>query len=70
VTMIMFPDWIPADPMPAIARPIMKVVEPGATPQRREPSSKMPTATRYIVLDEKKVYSRPKMSCKAQLVIK
>ena len=40
------PVKIPADPSPATARPTMKAVEVGATPQTKEPSSKMNNATR------------------------
>lgn len=40
------PFWIPADPIPAIARPTMKAVEVGAAPQTAEPTSKTTTATR------------------------
>lgn len=32
---------IPAEPIPAMARPMMRAVELGATPQMREPTSKM-----------------------------
>ena len=35
---------IPAEPIPATARPIIRAVEVGATPQMREPSSKMKSA--------------------------
>jgi hypothetical protein len=34
------PEKIPALPRPAIARPMMREVELGAAPQRREPISK------------------------------
>jgi hypothetical protein len=36
----MAPEKIPALPRPAIARPMMREVELGAAPQRREPISK------------------------------
>ena len=35
------PEKIPAEPRPAIARPMMRPVEVGVKPQMREPSSKM-----------------------------
>jgi hypothetical protein len=35
------PQKMPAAPMPAIARPIMKAVELGAAPQRADPTSKV-----------------------------
>ena len=34
------PEKIPADPIPAMARPIMKVVEVGAAPHMADPASK------------------------------
>jgi hypothetical protein len=36
---IMHPEKIPAEPRPAMARPIMKVTELGAAPQIAEPTS-------------------------------
>lgn len=38
----------PEDPMPATARPIMSMVDDWATPQIRDPSSKMAKQTRYV----------------------
>lgn len=40
------PEKMPAEPMPATARPIMKAVELGAAPQIAEPTSKTTTPTR------------------------
>jgi hypothetical protein len=40
------PEKIPAAPTPATARPIMRAVEFGATPQISEPISKMKRAMR------------------------
>jgi hypothetical protein len=40
------PEKTPADPMPATARPTMRVTEFCATPQMRLPSSKMQMASR------------------------
>lgn len=40
---IIAPEKIPADPTPAIARPMMKEVELGAAPQRVLPISKTTT---------------------------
>lgn len=40
------PVKIPALPSPAMARPIIRTVELGATPQISEPSSNMHSATR------------------------
>lgn len=53
--MIKAPEKIPADPNPAIALPTIKVVELGATPQIKEPNSKIPMAMRYTYLMLKKV---------------
>jgi hypothetical protein len=39
----------PAPPIPATARPIMKAVEEGATPQIREPSSKMEMKVKKVI---------------------
>ena len=52
VMMRIAPLKIPAEPMPAIARPMMSAVELGATPQMREPTSKMNSAERYTHLIE------------------
>lgn len=41
------PEKMPAEPIPAIARPIMKAVELGAAPQRADPASKMTIVIRY-----------------------
>jgi hypothetical protein len=46
------PEKIPADPMPAIARPTMSALEVGAAPQTAEPISKMAIAVRYTYLIE------------------
>ena len=35
------PEKMPADPRPAMARPMMKAVEVGAAPQRDDPASKI-----------------------------
>jgi hypothetical protein len=42
----MAPEKIPAAPTPATARPMIRAVELGATPQMREPISKMNRAMR------------------------
>jgi hypothetical protein len=42
----MAPEKIPAAPTPATARPMMSAVELGATPQIKEPISKMNRAIR------------------------
>jgi hypothetical protein len=42
--MISAPEKMPAHPTPAIARPTMRAVEVGATPQIRDPSSNIKMA--------------------------
>ena len=49
---IMPPEKMPADPRPAIARPIMKAVELGAAPQRADPTSKITIEIRKTHLVE------------------
>lgn len=66
--MRMAPEKIPAEPRPAMALPTIRASEVGAMPQMKEPSSKMKRAIRYVHLMEKKVYSLPKVSWKAQVV--
>jgi hypothetical protein len=44
--MIIAPEKIPDDPIPAMARPIMKALEFGAAPQMAEPISKSPIVER------------------------
>lgn len=46
------PENMPADPIPAIARPTMKASELGAPPQTADPTSKMRIAIRKMVLVE------------------
>ena len=57
--MMKLPAKMPADPTPAIARPMIKVVEFGDTPQMSEPISKMTMETKYAHLRLKKVKNRP-----------
>jgi hypothetical protein len=45
-TIISAPEKIPAEPNPATALPTIKLIEFGATPQIKLPSSNMPIATR------------------------
>jgi hypothetical protein len=40
------PENIPADPIPAMARPMIKAVDDGAAPHRAEPPSKITIDTR------------------------
>lgn len=51
--MVYAPDAIPAPPSPAMARPTMSAVELGATPQIRDPSSKMKMAIKKVVFSGK-----------------
>lgn len=48
--MIIAPEKIPADPRPAMARPMMKTIELGAAPQIADPTSKMKTHTRNVLI--------------------
>ena len=50
--MIMAPANTPADPNPAIARPIIKDMELGAAPQIADPTSKIRSVTRNVHLVE------------------
>lgn len=52
IVMIMTPEKTPAPPRPAIARPTIKAMEFGATPQIRDPSSKTKTLTRNTLVTE------------------
>lgn len=52
VTMTVDPAVMPAQPTPAIARPMMKAVELGAAPHRAEPTSKTMMVMRYTILVE------------------
>jgi hypothetical protein len=54
-TMIKAPEKIPAEPRPAMARPIIRAIEFGAVAHSKLPSSKIAMATRKTVLMEKKV---------------
>lgn len=51
--MVYAPDAIPAPPAPAMARPTIKVVLFLATPQMREPSSKMKMLIKKLSLSGK-----------------
>lgn len=62
------PEKIPADPMPAIARPMISAVDVGAAPQITEPSSNKAMAVKKTTLTEWYVYSLPKSSWKLQVV--
>lgn len=64
------PEPIPAAPTPAIARPTMKTEEDGATAQMRLPSSKIPIASRKVVLREKYLYDFPHVDWKPPVVMK
>jgi hypothetical protein len=50
ITYIIAPENTPAIPIPAIARPTMKVVELGAVPHRRDPTSKTVKADKKVHL--------------------
>jgi hypothetical protein len=40
------PEKMPAEPVPAMARPMIKATDVGAAPQRVEPTSKIPMEMR------------------------
>lgn len=62
------PVRIPALPRPAMARPTIKVIEFGATPQSSEPISNRNRAVRYAFLTEKSMKTRPNSGWKAHAV--
>ena len=68
--MIKLPANIPAEPTPEIARPMIRVVELGETPQMRDPISKMTIATIYAHFKLKRVKNLPHISWNAQVVKK
>ena len=53
------PVRIPALPKPAIARPIMRLIESGASAQSKDPPSNITKAKRYDHLMENNVKTRP-----------
>lgn len=53
------PEYIPAQPAPAMARPIIKASEVGAAAHTSDPSVKMATADRNTHLTEYKLYNLP-----------
>ncbi len=61
---------MPAPPAPAIARPTIRAVLFGATPQMRLPSSKMKTANRKDHLRLKYLYALPHVDWNAAMVKK
>ena len=60
------PAKMPAAPIPAIARPMMKAMELGAAPQMAEAASKVRTLRKRVYRTEKKVKSLPNNNCSAQ----
>lgn len=52
IKMTTAPPEMPDEPMPAMARPMMKAVELGAAPQIAEPTSKRATAARKTSFGE------------------
>ena len=62
------PEKIPAPPIPAIARPIIRATELGLAPQIAEPISKINTAPTKVHFTGSKVYNLPKKSWKLQVV--
>jgi len=63
------PDITPPEPNPATALPMISATELGAAPQIAEPTSKSIMDVKKTYLMRKQVYSLPKTSWNAQLVI-
>jgi hypothetical protein len=59
-TIMKLPVKRPALPRPAMALPMIRVMEFGATPQSREPISNKNMASRYDFLIENSMKMRPK----------
>jgi len=57
--MIKAPEAMPEPPRPATARPTIRALLVGASPQTRDPISKMAMAARKVYLIEKLEYTRP-----------
>jgi hypothetical protein len=64
------PDPTPAAPRPAMARPTIKAVEFGATPQIKLPISKMKMDIRKLILRGKYLYALPHIDWKPPSVMK
>jgi hypothetical protein len=56
-----------APPAPAMARPAIRAVDVGATPQINEPNSKTETANRNVHLILNTLYTFPNVGCSAVL---
>jgi hypothetical protein len=68
--MVYAPVPSPAAPSPAMARPKIRVVEFGATPQIRLPSSKTRTASKNVNFRGKYLYAFPQEDWKPPLTMK
>lgn len=68
VIKMMAPAMMPALPIPAIARPMMKATELGAAPHRADPISKIKMRTKNTYLAVWKVYILPMSNWKQELV--
>ena len=55
IIIIIAPVKIPADPNPAIARPVMKTSEVGAAAQTADPTSKMKMTIKNVLVDVRSV---------------
>jgi hypothetical protein len=64
------PHNTPEPPSPEIARPTMKTAELGAAAQIKDPISNTKSESMKVHLSEYKVYSLPKRSWNAQVVIR
>jgi len=55
----MAPETIPEQPIPEMARPIMKQLDAGATPESSDPISNTQIVDRNVVLVVHKLYNLP-----------
>ena len=68
--MVYTPEPMPAAPTPAMARPTMSMLLLVATPQMRDPSSKMKMDIRKLVLSGKYLYAFPQTDWNPPMVMK
>lgn len=61
---------MPAPPMPAMARPMMRMKDVGAAPHRRLPTSNTMMEDKKVVLRGKYLYALPQVDWKPAVVMK
>ena len=61
--MVRLPEYMPADPVPEMALPIMKTMDEGALAHIEDPISKVRSAAMYIHLTLYSEYNFPKVDC-------